>query len=241
MIELAGLDALQERLGYRFADSALLSRALIHRSLVNETALADVDSNERLEFLGDAALGLVVTEFLYERFPQKLEGDLSVLRAALVNLDSLAECAEALNLGAYIVTGGGEILTGRRSVLGRCYEALLGAVFLDGGLGVVGGLLTPWLERFAANPDAVSQATDDKSQLQKHVQRSLGNTPSYRLLWSTGPDHDRRFGVEVLVGGRSLGQGEGTSVQRAEQAAAGCALDVLRREAGPGDASPEEA
>src|SRR3990172_6766053 len=142
MVEIAGLGALQAKLGYRFRDIKLLKKALVHKSLVNESDLRALDSNERLEFLGDAALGLVVTEFICERFPDKLEGDLTALRAAVVNLDALAARAEALDLGEYVATGRGGILDlerSRRTVLGRSFEAVVGAASVDGGRGGGGG------------------------------------------------------------------------------------------------------
>ena len=232
------MNALERQLGYRFNDRSLLRLALIHRSLVNESDLSVLDSNERLEFLGDAALGLVVAEFLYERFPDRLEGDLTKRRAALVNLDSLAQRAEDAGLADFVSTGGGQLLSGpssRRTILGRSYEALLGAVYLDGGIDSVRQVLSRWLEQMASDPDANQSPPDNKSRLQVLLLKKLKTTPSYELLRASGPDHEKWFEVDVRLAERVLAVGEGSSVQRAEQAAAGRAYDVLCNEglAGP--------
>ncbi len=233
MIDVVNVDSLQSRLGYRFNDVELLKQALVHRSLVNESELSDLDSNERLEFLGDAALGLAVAEFLYARFPRIHEGDLTALRASLVNLDALALRAEDLNLAEHVAIGGGDILSrgrSRRTILGRTYEAVLGAIYLDGGIEAVGRVLRPWLEKKALDPGGMRPSADNKSQLQVLVQESLGKPPTYEVTQVTGPDHIRLFEVVVQVNGRVMAMGEGSSVQRAEQQAAGRALEVLREE-----------
>ncbi len=234
------MKTLERRLGYRFNDRSLLKLALVHRSLVNESDLSVFDSNERLEFLGDAALGLVVAEFLYERFPDRLEGELTQRRAALVNLDSLAQRAEDAGLADFVSTGGGRLLSrpsSRRTILGRSYEALLGAVYLDGGIDSVRQVLSPWLEQIASDPDANQTPPDNKSRLQVLLLKKLKTTPSYEVLRASGPDHEKWFEVEVRLAERVLAVGEGSSVQRAEQAAAGRAYDVLREEGLAGSAN----
>ena len=227
------MKALEEQLGYRFNDRSLLKLALVHRSLVNESDLSVLDSNERLEFLGDAVLGLVVAEFLYQRFPDRLEGDLTKRRAALVNLDSLAQRAEDACLADFVSTGGGNLLSrpsSRRTILGRSYEALLGAIYLDGGIESVRQVLSPWLERIASVPNENPAPPDNKSRLQVLLLKKLKTTPSYQVLRASGPDHEKWFEVEVRLAERVLAIGGGSSVQRAEQAAAGSAYDVLREE-----------
>ena len=224
------ISALEERLGYRFGDADLLKLALVHRSLVNETDISNLDSNERLEFLGDAALGLVVAEFLYERFPDRLEGDLTTRRAALVNLESLAHCAEEVGLADFVSTGGGDLLsrtTSRKTILGRSYEAVLGAIFLDGGMESVRGVLSSRLEAAASDPEFGQKSPDNKSRLQVLLLQKLKMTPDYEVLRTSGPDHEKWYEVEVRLAERVLALGEGSSVQRAEQAAAGIAYGVL--------------
>ena len=237
MVEIAGLGALQAKLGYRFRDIKLLKKALVHKSLVNESDLRALDSNERLEFLGDAALGLVVTEFICERFPDKLEGDLTALRAAVVNLDALAARAEALDLGEYVATGRGGILDlerSRRTVLGRSFEAVVGAAYVDGGIEAARTVLIPWIEGQLEQASSESRPTDPKSRLQMLAHEHFGEAPSYQLLETSGPDHDRWFRIGVSIAGRELAEGEGASQQRAEQQAAERALSQLDRYAAPG-------
>jgi ribonuclease-3 len=227
------LDALESRLGYVFGNRDLLRRALVHRSLVNESELDATDSNERLEFLGDAALELAATSYLFERYPDRLEGELSSARAALVNLRSLAKRAEGIELVEFISTGAGDILTGGRSretVVGRTYEAIIGAIFVDGGLSRAEALLKPWFEEFFQDYDFGPDALDSKSRLQQVAQGEGGPHPTYRLTESSGPEHAKVFRVEVSNEGEVLAEGEGSSVQRAELDAAGRALEDLRRD-----------
>ncbi len=225
------LDALEARLGYAFGNRDLLRRALVHRSLVNESELDATDSNERLEFLGDAALELAATSYLFQRYPDRLEGELSSARAALVNLRSLAKRAESIELAEFVSTGAGDILTGGRSretVVGRTYEAIIGAIFVDGGLSRAEALLKPWFEEFFQDYDFGPDALDSKSRLQQVAQGEGGPHPTYRLIESSGPEHSKIFRVEVSNEGEALAEGEGSSVQRAELDAAGRALEALR-------------
>lgn len=229
------LEELEDRLGYKFADRSLLARALVHRSLVNETDLKDTDSNERLEFLGDAALELVATTYLYHRHPDRLEGELSAARASLVNLRALARRAETLDLAEFVSTGAGDILRGGRSrstVIGRSFEAVIGAIFLDGGLPGVEGLLLPWFDEYFESYKF--SELDNKSRLQHLIQARGGQSPAYRHLESSGPEHAKLFRVEVDAAGKVLAVGEGTSLQRAELDAAGRALAELNRDQGAG-------
>lgn len=224
------LERLEARLGVRFRDRTLLAQALVHRSLVNEADLVDKDCNERLEFLGDAALGLVAAELLYRRYPDRAEGRLTHARASLVNLASLGEIGGALGLGEFIQLGRGEDLNGGRtrlSVLGRAFEAVLGAVYLDQGLDALRELLSPILIGELDRYGWEGPAKDFKSQLQEHLQANAGATPEYELVSMEGPDHHRLFTMSVRSGDVVLASGEGSSKQRAEQEAARAALTAI--------------
>lgn len=221
------LDELQRRLGHRFADAELLRRALIHTSYVNEVAPPKPESNERLEFLGDAVLELVVAERLYRDRPDLAEGDLTTLRAGVVRLEMLGRLGLELRLGEHLLLGRGEDATGgraRASIVGRALEALFGAVYLDAGLDAARrtalGLLDPEIERLLE-----SQALkDDKSRLQEASQGELKLTPAYRTVAAVGPDHAKEFTVEVSLGDVVVGRGRGRTKQLAAQAAAKDAL-----------------
>lgn len=224
------LARLEARLGIQFKDRSLLAQALVHRSLVNEADLADADCNERLEFLGDAALGLVAAELLYRRYPDRAEGRLTHARASLVNLESLGDIGGALGLGEFVQLGRGEDLSGGRerlSVVGRALEAVLGAVYLDQGLDALRTLLEPILIAELDRYGWEGPAKDFKSQLQEHLQADAGPTPKYELVSVEGPDHHRLFTMAVRVGETVLASGEGSSKQRAEQAAACAALTTI--------------
>ena len=237
------LDEIEARLGVRFGDRGLLHRALVHRSLVNEAELLESNSNERLEFLGDAALGLVAAQMLFERYPERAEGELSHARASLVNLNTLADFARRVELGRYLQLGRGEDLSGGRSrdsVLGRAFEAVLGAVYLDRGLEGLREFLSVYLEGEMDRHGWAGPAKDFKSRLQELLQSERGQTPTYRLLTEAGPDHAKRFRMAVEAEGDRLGEGEGSSKQRAEQAAAHAALVAWESAEGSGDASASD-
>ena len=221
------LSELQERLGYRFGDVELLRRALIHTSFVNETPPPKPESNERLEFLGDAVLELVVAERLYRSQPHLPEGDLTTLRAGVVRLEMLGALGLRLELGRHMLLGRGEEATGgrgRASIVGRALEAVIGAIYLDGGLEAARDaalrLIDPEIEQLAE-----SQALkDDKSRLQEAAQGELGLTPAYRTVAAVGPDHAKEFTVEVSLGDTVVGRGAGRTKQLAAQEAARDAL-----------------
>ena len=224
--------ALQNILGVTFKNTSLLEQSLIHRSYLNETS-DELLSNERLEFLGDALIGLAVADDLYQRFPELQEGDLTKLRAAVVCRDSLAEVARSLELGDYLHFGRGEEQGGGRKRdrnLACAFEALIGAVLLDGGYDVARALLLNLLR--AAIDHAVDQldAMDYKSKLQELIQLRQQVTPTYRVVKTAGPDHDREYSVEVVAGGLAIGMGSGKSKQQAEKDAARVALEKLQRE-----------
>lgn len=223
-------DDLQERLGYRFRDRALLEHALTHRSLAAEDQSGGVVDNESLEFLGDAVLGLVVADMLYRQFPESREGQKSKVKAAVVSTASLARQAERLCLGEALLLGRGEEKTGGRrkqTLLADTYEALIAAVYMDGGLEAV----SAWLRReLQADIDIAANATvtglDYKSALQERIQARGVSLPEYRLVDQQGPDHRKMFVVEVWVEGSAVGRAEGRSKKEAEQAAAKQALEA---------------
>jgi ribonuclease III len=222
------LSALAGRLGHRFADAELLDRAVAHRSWCAETP--DTPSNERLEFLGDAVLGLVVTDHVYRSYPDLPEGELAKVRASVVSAAALADVAAELDLGPALLLGKGEDASGGRekpSILADALEAVIGAVYLDAGWDgaarVVLGLLGDRIAAAAAGPGG----QDYKTRLQELSARSFEDVPSY-LVVDDGPDHAKRFFATVVVGGEPRGRGEGRSKKQAEQAAARCAWEVLR-------------
>lgn len=223
---------LQEEIGIAFSDQTLLQKALVHRSFLNENPDFALPSNERLEFLGDALLDFVVGEYLFERFPQMDEGDLTKLRAALIMAGALAEFARSIELGDYIYLSRGEDERGGRSrvgLLSDAFEALVAAIYLDRGLQAVREFLMRFLERETTRVVERGLRGDHKSQLQEWTQRELRVTPVYRTIMERGPDHAKQFTVEVWIGDQAHGRGEGRSKQAAQQHAAQQALEQLAR------------
>lgn len=224
---------LEARLSLKFKNPELLRLALIHTSYLNEHPGIGIGSNERLEFLGDAALGIVVAHQLYEEYPEVDEGKLTELRAHLVRRDTLARAAARYDLGDYLHLGRGEDAAGGRrrpTNLARAYEALVGAIFLDGGLRKVRAFVRRSLRVEFAALRKKGMPLDPKSRLQEVIQSRWQTTPSYRLTKTEGPDHARRFTVQVMVNGRTLGVGEGRSKQMAEKEAAQQALTEMDRQ-----------
>lgn len=220
---------LDKALGIGFHDAGLLQQALYHRSYLNE-AEEDLESNERLEFLGDAVLGLIVSEKLYKDYPALSEGHLSQIRASLVRWDALARAAQRIGLGEYIVLGRGEEMSGGRSRpsnLACALEALIGAAFLDGGLPRARKLVLRVLKEELDEIALRGATADSKSQLQHLAQTRWHEIPQYRLISSEGPDHAKLFTVEVSAGQRVLGRGQGRSKKQAELNAARQALETL--------------
>lgn len=220
----------EERTGYRFQDKKLLVQALTHSSRANERHLGRQAANERLEFLGDAVLELVTSDFLYQEYPDKPEGELTRLRASIVCEPTLAFCTRELDLGQYLLLGKGEEMTGGRkrdSILSDAMEAVIGAIYLDGGLASA----KEFIHRFVLNDLGHKQLFfDSKTILQEVVQGKHKGEVSYELLKESGPDHDKKYLVEVLVGERRLGRGEGRTKKGAEQEAAYQALLKLKPE-----------
>lgn len=225
--------AIEARLDLTFRDEALLHQSLVHRSYLNENPDFSLLSNERLEFIGDAVLGLLVTEELYQRFPEAPEGELTHLRAALVRGVTLARWARQLELGEFLLMGRGEEASGGRerpANLANVMEAVLGAIYLDQGMAAVRTLLLPLLEAEMTQKWPQRLQKDPKSRLQELTQSLWQTAPTYRTISIEGPEHKRRFTVEVLVGERTLGQGQGASKRQAQQAAAEEALNLLEGE-----------
>lgn len=214
-------------IGYKFNDKGLLKQAFTHRSYINENRSSGLEHNERLEFLGDAVLELVITDFLYEKFKEMNEGELTSLRSALVNADTCAKVAQNLGANGFLLLSKGESKdTGRarQFILANTLEAIIGAIYMDGGYDAAKEFIlkhvTPLTE------DIVNQGTwiDAKSLFQEKAQEHDGITPTYKTIRETGPDHDKRFVVGVYLGSEMIGQGEGKSKQDAEQEAARVAL-----------------
>lgn len=227
------LQQIQDRLGLRCRDEALLRTALTHPSYANEHPGDQLPTNERLEFLGDAVLGLIVAQELYDRHPGVEEGRLTEWRAELVCGPTLARVAEDLSLGEALLLGRGEESTGGRTREGnleRAYEAIVGAVMLDQGLETSRELVLRTLAGELDSVDRDPASLNPKGALQQLVQGELGR-PGYVTTAEEGPDHARRFTVEVRVDGEVLGTGTATSKQQAEKAAARQAIDLLRSRA----------
>ncbi|MBQ9045739.1 MAG: ribonuclease III [Oscillospiraceae bacterium] len=223
------MQALEAKLGYAFRDRGLLENALMHSSYANERRAAGCVSNERLEFLGDSVLGMVTAEKLYTLFPDLPEGKLSRMRAELVCEQSLHAVALGLGLGDYLLLGKGESHTGGRerpSILADAVEAIIAAMYLDGGLEVARAFI---LTKVLAGLDAgvMHHVVDYKTELQERVQRKADQHLEYRLTGESGPDHNKRFTMAVLLNGAELGSGTGRSKKEAEQAAAKAALERL--------------
>ncbi len=224
---MSGLHALENRLGIEFDDYSLLSRAITHRSFLNENPDEALEDNERLEFLGDAVLDFVVGSYLYHRFPEMDEGDLTMLRAALVRTGTLAGFAEQLEIGEVLKLGYGEAESGGRNRpanLCAAFEAIVGAIYLDQGLDNVRQWIEPLIAPALEEIIADSTHKDAKSEFQIWSQGRYNVTPRYRVLSSEGPDHNKTFTVAAMLGAETWGIGHGRSKQAAAQVAAGMAL-----------------
>lgn len=223
-------DDLQARIGYRFRDRGLLEHALTHKSRAAEDASGGVADNESLEFLGDAVLGLVVADVLFHQYPEYNEGQKSKVKAAVVSTQSLARHAERLRLGEHLILGRGEEKTGGRfkqALLADGYEALIAALYLDGGLDAAEAFLRRELKDAIDEGSAQTFARDYKSALQERLQALGRPLPEYRISGEAGPDHRKTFSVDVVVNGDVLGSATGRAKKEAEQEAARIALDKL--------------
>jgi ribonuclease-3 len=221
---------IEKKIGYTFQDKKWLRVALTHSSYANESKGKSLQSNERLEFLGDALLGATVALYLWEQFPQMTEGELSKIRAAIVCESSLAAWARELLLGDALLLGKGESMTdgkNRPSILADAFEALIAAVYLDGGIVPVRNFIHPFIVRDVKPLAKVGEGRDYKTRLQEIVQKNKEETLEYILLREHGPDHEKVFVMELRLNSNPIGLGEGHSKKEAEQQAALQALKLM--------------
>jgi ribonuclease-3 len=225
------LSGLERTIGYTFTDRRLFQEALTHRSFVNEAGDRSVKDNERLEFFGDAVIDFFLSDQLIEHFPDSREGELTRIRAYLVDEESLAQLAAQIDLGRYLRLGRGEEKSGgrgKKSILADAYEALVAAVYLDGGAGPVKRIVEAHFAPLMEKHSAGTVSRDYKTEFQQLAQGKLGTAPKYVLKETAGPDHERYFTVETFVGEECLGEGSGRSKKEAEQVAAREGLARLR-------------
>ena len=229
MIELSSL---QNKINFKFSDLELLNKALTHKSYANEKSKS-LKHNERLEFLGDSVLDILVSDFLVHKYSDFAEGILSKIRAAVVNETCLAKLARKINLGDYLLLGKGEDLSGGRnkpSILADAFEALAGAVFRDGRLDAASNIFLPLLIEEIENTAESWSFRDFKSDLQEYTQNKLVCIPSYKVVREMGPDHAKEFEVVVMIKNEVQGKGLGKSKKEAEQAAAKIAMENFSQE-----------
>lgn len=219
------ISTIETKLGYTFRDRSLLTLAFVHRSFINENRMV-TQHNERLEFLGDAVLGMLVSDYLYCYLPSTAEGQLSYLRSRLVEASSCVGYVQSLSIASYILLGKGERMNdgrGRESILADLFEAIIGAIYLDGGLEAAKDFLfrnfTPQIESILKTP-----LRNWKALLQDYCQKNYQQTPIYHVLQASGPDHSKIFEISVLVNEQELGRGKGASKKEAQQAAAAAAI-----------------
>ncbi len=222
------LEAIEAKLGYVFQDKSLLALAFVHRSYLNEHQDA-IEHNERLEFLGDSVLGLLIANYLYTLYPQMPEGDLSYLRSRLVEANSCMNYVQKLGLESYLLLGKGERMNagrGRSSILADLFEAVVGAIYLDGGITAARDFL---FQHFIQEVhDTVKQPLCNwKARLQDLCQKKYQQHPFYEVLEESGPDHNKLFTISVIVNGEELGRGVGASKKEAQQAAAANAVKAM--------------
>lgn len=223
------MEELERKLGYTFKDRTLLETALNHSSYANENRVEGLESNERLEFLGDSVLGQIVATHLFLICPKMPEGQMTRLRAELVCEQSLHAVAQKLDLGRYIKLGRGEEHTGgrqRESILADAVEAIIAAMYLDGGIEVAKHFIDEYILS-GFEEEKVHTATDYKTALQEQVQRKAGQTLAYELVSESGPDHRKTFAMRVALNGRPIGEGSGRTKKEAEQNAAKAGLEAL--------------
>ena len=221
------LEKLQQSVGYKFKDERLLQRALTHTSYANECNEGHNKSNERLEFLGDSVLGIITAEHFYLNFKDLPEGELTKLRAATVCENSLSSFARQLCLGEYLLLGKGEMCTGgsdRPSILADAFEALIAAIYLDGGIEEAKKFVLKYVDKAVEEHRGFK---DYKTVLQEVIQKNPGEVIEYVLVKESGPDHNKRFEVEVHLNSNVIGKGVGTSKKKAEQLAAKEALELM--------------
>jgi ribonuclease-3 len=227
-------DGLEAKLGYRFKDPELLAHALVHRSFLTGKDIPYTNNNERLEFLGDSVLNMLTTEFLYRKYPDDPEGELSKRKSAIVSGHACAQSSKEWNLSEYIKLGKAEAKMGGRgkeSILADAYEAVLGAVYLDGGLEEVRAILNKYHFPRVSDIIVADDFVNYKSELLEYLQGKLHTVPEYVLMGESGPEHEKVFTVETRVNGKTYGSGQGGSKKRAEQESAHKTLEMLMAEA----------
>ena len=222
---------LEKNLEIKFKNKDLLVQAFTHRSYLNENPDFKLDHNERLEFLGDAVIELIVTAHLYKEFPEKTEGELTNWRAALVNAKMMTSVADELGFNEFLLLSRGEskeVGKARAYILANVFEAILGALYLDSGYEPCDEFIKKYLLRRL--PEIIKDGSykDSKSKFQEEAQEKVSITPNYKVIRETGPDHDKKFIVGVFLGDKIIAEGEGSSKQEAEEAAAELALDVKK-------------
>jgi len=223
------LNSLQKSLKIKFKDKSLLNRALTHRSFVNEyrTGLQD---NERLEYLGDSVLAVVINEYLFKRYEEYPEGDLAKIKSAVVSESTLARVASEINLGSFLLMGKGEERSGgreRASILANTFEAIIGALYLDAGLKESKKYILSLLKSHIERIDKLSYLRDPKTALQEYVQGKYKERPQYEIVKESGPDHEKQFTVKLFIHGRDISTGVGTSKRKAEMDAAKKILEEI--------------
>ncbi len=223
------IEEIEQKLNLNFKDKDLFKKSLTHRSFLNENKGEDLKHNERLEFLGDAVLELIVSEYLFDKYPERAEGDLTSFRAAVVRTDSLAKISRELNIGAYLLMSKGEEMTGGRDkdyLLANTFEAILGAIYLDQGYTAVRNFVVKHLIPQIENIVKYRLDIDAKTKLQERAQSLFKRTPVYTVIKEKGPDHSKTFTVKVSINRKTYGMGEGISKQKAEE---GAAVEALKK------------
>lgn len=221
----------EKTIGVTFKNYGLLTQAFIHRSFLNENPKTGLEHNERLEFLGDAVLELVVTDFLYKEYPESPEGELTSYRAALVNAVTIAEVAQEIDMNDYLFLSRGEQKdTGRarQYILANAFEALIGAIYLDQGYAAAEAFIARFLHIRANDVVKKKLWRDSKSLVQEKAQEHEGVTPAYKVIRESGPDHDKRFTIGIFFGDTKIAEGKGRSKQEAQQEAARIALEAKK-------------
>jgi len=222
---------IEDKLGVIFSDKTLLEKSFIHRSYINENRDRDVENNERLEFLGDAVLELIVSDHLYQEFPDRSEGELTAIRSAAVRTESLAEQSRDLGIGMYLLMSRGEEDSGGKDkdfLLANLFEAVLGAIYLDKGYEEAKTFVSRTV--LSKIPVIIKEGSfvDPKTKVQEIIQSKYKETPTYEVIKEIGPDHDKHFTVTLKTASRKFTDGEGPSKQKAEEDAARKALDILK-------------
>jgi len=222
---------LEKNLGLNFNNKDLLKQAFTHRSYLNENPDFKLEHNERLEFLGDAVIELIVTDYLYRQYPEKAEGDLTNWRAALVNAKMMTSVADELGFNDFLLLSKGEskeMGKARAYILANTFEALLGALYLDSGYGPCDEFIKKYLLKNLAGIIKEGSYKDAKSKFQEEAQEKVSITPNYKVIRESGPDHDKIFVVGVFLGNDLIAEGEGSSKQEAEESAAKKGLEIKK-------------